>query len=329
MSDIVQRNLAWTCFATPKGRLTRCEHLNAQGGRIVHREDYRGRPTIKVFCEKCGAEKTWQDADAKANFDATGIRRRATGAEIVRAFEQAEKTLRECVAALEREEEAVSQVLGQSFSIGRVGNRDVDDSLVAMRRRVWESIAERTGVKQVMSMRAAESFDREVNSHDPPPITEENIAKWTTHMMSNIGAMHEEAVREVFDWLRPRAVSRAAEYKTNEREVIGDRVVLTWMVEHAWGRAGYFQVRYDRESNLTALENVFTALDGKGMANKGTWGSKLSDAIKAAANGVGETEYFAFKCFRNHNLHLRFKRPDLVAKINQIAGGNALRGKVA
>jgi hypothetical protein len=44
---------------------------------------------------------------------------------------------------------------------------------------------------------------------------------------------------------------------------------------------------------------------------------------------VGETEYFAFRCFRNHNLHLRFKRPDLVAKINQIAGGNALRGKVA
>lgn len=328
MSDIVQRNMAWTCFATPKGRLIRCEHLNAQGGRKVPKEDCRGRPTFKILCEKCGAEKTGQDADAKADFDATGIRKRHTSAEIVKAFEEAEKAVRDCAAALERQEEAMHGVLGQSFHIGRIGNRSLEETLSAMRRSVWDTLVERTGVKQVMSIRAAKDFDREVNSHDPPPITEENIAKWTTHMLSNIGAMHEEAVREVFNWLRPRAVGSASQYKTNDREVIGERVVLTWMVEQAWGRASHFHVRYDQQKELTALENVFTSLDGKGMANKGTWGSKLSDAIKAAPNGVGETEYFAFKCFRNHNLHLRFKRPDLVAKINQIAGGNALKGKV-
>jgi Domain of unknown function (DUF4942) len=36
--------------------------------------------------------------------------------------------------------------------------------------------------------------------------------------------------------------------------------------------------------------------------------------------------YFKFKAHRNGTLHLTFKRPDLVAKLNAIAGGKSLRG---
>lgn len=41
--------------------------------------------------------------------------------------------------------------------------------------------------------------------------------------------------------------------------------------------------------------------------------------------GVGETEMFAFRCFRNGNLHLRFKRLDLLKRLNEIAGGQNFR----
>ena len=51
----------------------------------------------------------------------------------------------------------------------------------------------------------------------------------------------------------------------------------------------------------------------------------LIDAIEAAKDGTGETEYFRFRCFRNRNLHLEFKRLDLVAKLNAVAGGMRLR----
>jgi len=44
-------------------------------------------------------------------------------------------------------------------------------------------------------------------------------------------------------------------------------------------------------------------------------------------DGIGETDYFAFRCFKNGNLHLIFKRPDLVRRLNQIAGGKRLRGE--
>ena len=54
---------------------------------------------------------------------------------------------------------------------------------------------------------------------------------------------------------------------------------------------------------------------------------QLIDAIEAAKDGTGETEYLRFRCFRNRNLHLEFKRLDLVAKLNAIAGGMRLRGE--
>ena len=38
-----------------------------------------------------------------------------------------------------------------------------------------------------------------------------------------------------------------------------------------------------------------------------------------------ETDYFRFKWFKNGNMHLTFKRMDLVAKMNQIAGENLIK----
>ena len=49
----------------------------------------------------------------------------------------------------------------------------------------------------------------------------------------------------------------------------------------------------------------------------------LANAVQEAPGGVGETEFFKFRCFKNHNFHLEFKRPDLVQKLNEI-GGNGL-----
>lgn len=323
---MVVRSLAWTCFAKPKGRLTRCEHLNANGGVVVEfTSSFTGKVAKKQACEKCGAERELDDYWAKEEHDEAAIARRATAREIVGAFERAERVLRETAAAIEREEEAMSALLGERFTIGTVGARTIEDTLVLMRQEVWGVIANRLGLRQVMSIRAAQEFDRETRSNEPPPITEEHIARWSAHMLSNIGAMHQEAVLEIFNWLRPRTEYGAGKYKTNDRYELTDRVVTTWMVEQACGRAGYYAVRYDSQKHLTALENVFSALDGRGMANKATWGSKFAEAIKAAPKGVGETEYFAFKCFRNGNLHIRFKRPDLVAKVNAIAGGKNLR----
>jgi hypothetical protein len=105
-------------------------------------------------------------------------------------------------------------------------------------------------------------------------------------------------------------------------------VILTYALEDpSW--QGKFRVNYRYNAEFVALENVFTALDGKGMIAKGSWQSRLADAINTTSIDVGrgETDYFEFRCFRNRNLHLKFKRMDLVERLNQMAGGMRLRDK--
>ena len=104
---------------------------------------------------------------------------------------------------------------------------------------------------------------------------------------------------------------------------IGPRVVLTWQVEQAW-HPGRFRLRIGNDhQRLVAFENVFCVLDGAPKYDSSS--SELGHAIAAAPNGIGETRWFKFRCFKNGNLHLEFRRPDLVARINQIAGSRAMR----
>ncbi|MEA1875793.1 MAG: DUF4942 domain-containing protein [Bacteroidota bacterium] len=65
---------------------------------------------------------------------------------------------------------------------------------------------------------------------------------------------------------------------------------------------GRYRVNSYRHKWLTALDSVMSGLDGQ-----------------------GETEYFKFKCFKNENLHLKFKRLDLLNLFNKLAGNTHLR----
>src|SRR5690606_10949382 len=83
---------------------------------------------------------------------------------------------------------------------------------------------------------------------------------------------------------------------------------------------------------LAAVERVFKSLDGKGQTTAGYY-SDLEVAIREAASAHArkpgpfgcETDYFRVRVFGNGNAHIWFKRLDLLAKLNQIAGGKRLR----
>jgi len=135
---------------------------------------------------------------------------------------------------------------------------------------------------------------------------------------ANLQVFLEEAVTEVFEYLRPHN----SHHKTNTEYEIKNKVILTWMVERGYGKTP-FRVNYHRDKHLIALENVFLMLDGKGVVK--SYHGELYDGICSTEDGTGKTPYFKFRCFQNGNLHLEFLRPDLVAKLNAIAGGNRLK----
>ena len=85
-----------------------------------------------------------------------------------------------------------------------------------------------------------------------------------------------------------------------------------------------FRVNYSKDQHILALDSVFSLLDGKGPIRD--YKSPLREAIDAC-DGKGETTYFRFKCYRNGNLHLEFKRLDLVKQLNGLAVGSFELGR--
>lgn len=129
---------------------------------------------------------------------------------------------------------------------------------------------------------------------------------------------------EVYSFLRPRRWTRAGQLKTNALPEVAERVILDNIVSPSGYSGKPFRVNYHYSQNLVALENVLNALAGNGEIAKG-YRSALENAIAESADGVGETDLIAFKAHKNGALHMRFKRLDLLARLNQLAGGANLR----
>lgn len=115
------------------------------------------------------------------------------------------------------------------------------------------------------------------------------------------------------------------DYKTNSNEPfrIGRKVVMTWMVGPSFKRG--LQIRYGMPSDkMNDIDRIIKTLDGKQFKPR-----DLEYAINTALEKceVFEDDYYRVKGFKNGNMHIEFKRDDLLDGLNdQIAEhyGNAL-----
>ncbi|QOX80886.1 DUF4942 domain-containing protein (plasmid) [Trichlorobacter lovleyi] len=201
-----------------------------------------------------------------------------------------------------------------------------DDSLATVLKQIkldaWRVLVERLELRKLLSIGRRSELDKQLaDGKDLPEITIENVWGLFESAAANIDTYMEEAVAEVFEMLRPHR----SKLKTNTEFEVGKRVVLERYVEPTYNKKG-FRVRYSYDAQLTALDNVFLRLDGKGVIS--TYHGPCRDAIESAgADGRCETEYFRLKCCLNSNLHVEFKRLDLVEQLNRIAGGARLKTK--
>lgn len=193
------------------------------------------------------------------------------------------------------------------------------DACLYVERVFWQRFVEDTGVKSMMSIKKREELDRQLypdrcrRFHDQsaalPPFEEAQVYAFFDAICRGAGDMIKDAIREVFEWLRPAN----RHYKTNDDFMIGRKVILSYMAEH------YTGVNYHRRAEVDALGNVLHMLDGRGVRKHP---DTLSNAISNAwRNGdTFEDEYLIAKKFANQNAHLTFKRPDLIAQINASSG---------
>jgi hypothetical protein len=194
---------------------------------------------------------------------------------------------------------------------------DYDRKIRRLKAAAWRYLVDRIELKKMASVKRAGEIDRQINDGtDLPDITMDNLFGWLQSLDGQAKTFLEEAIVEVFEFLRPPSLR----YKTNSGFKVGKRVILCSRVEKAWSGTN-FRVSYHFENQLRALDNVFHMLDAKPLSAYRN--GDLINAINECERGAGETEYFRFKSFLNNNLHLEFRRMDLVQRLNEV-GGNGL-----
>lgn len=200
---------------------------------------------------------------------------------------------------------------------------DANELRRLLEREAWRVLVDKLGIKNVMSVAKRKEFDEQLERGELPPVCEQTITTILLGLAEQAKDFAKEAAREVFDILRPRG-GWGGQYKTNNAFRVGRRVILSNRVEV--GYRGGFRCNYYWTQELTAIDGIFHLLDGKGIMRENK--RPLVNAIDATdRTGRGETEYFRFKCFKNRNLHLEFKRLDLVKQLNGLAAGEYVLGE--
>lgn len=257
----------------------------------------------------------------------TYVAKRETLSSMIGTYQQATIMVEKAYAILEQAEKSLRAVFldkpGYRFSVAERNSTDVgknaSDTINAkLKKDAWAVIVERMELRRLLSIQRRTELDSQIEKGELPELTDENVLALFETSAANVNTYLEEAVQEVFEYLRPPS----SRFKTNTEFELGKRVILTWQVEKGWSR-GKFRVNYHREKYITALDNVFHTIDGKGPIK--SYHGPLYDAITDSPDGTGATEYFKFRCCLNGNLHLEFLKPALVAKLNAVAGGNRLR----
>ena len=174
-------------------------------------------------------------------------------------------------------------------------------------RRMWSRAFDLTGFKTLMDSKAIKEFEDSLE-RKVPEFTEGTIRSTFLELYQTADEMFRRGVFNVFRQL-------PSGYRTNQKEPfrIG-RKVITYMVSLAHG--GGLEIRYGQSSDrLNDIDRVFKTLDEKPFTPR-SLEVEMNAALKK--HEVFENEYYRARGFRNGNMHLEFKRLDLLEKVNEL-----------
>ena len=203
----------------------------------------------------------------------------------------------------------------------------LQDECLEIERCAWRSFIDNLHLREVLSVKARETLDKQLNENhrgygreEPlPPFNEPNVWGFFEQVCARLGDMLKEAVVEVFKWLTPG--TRWSGLKTNSDFRIGAKVICCSAASPSY-RHG-MQANIYRRAEIDALGNVLAMLDGKGVAKhpdnlSNLWTNAWEDGR------IFESEYMTAKAFANGNVHIKFKRLDLVQRMNEAGNEAAL-----
>jgi hypothetical protein len=252
----------------------------------------------------------------------TDIDRRDTVAEIVRYYERICRETRAAYKLLSRSEALLRDRI---YKYGKLSRRNSyasfeDDVLQAvlaeLKCQTWKGIIDKLNVRGVMDSARRATLDKQLETGEGlPDITTDAVLGVIHSMIGQFGDFAEAAIKEAFELIRRRTDG----YKsTGQAWRIEGKAVIGWMCEQGYGGKP-FRLCYRSDDDARTIENAFMLLDGKGPCKSHT--ATFAGVLNSSDTGEGETEYFRFRAHKNGNLHMWFKRADLVERMNAAAGG--------
>lgn len=259
--------------------------------------------------------------------------KRDTVTEIVRKYDTAIKGIKEAYNLLESSEKTLSGLFGECRSdVFPKGTppysvmENMDKVIEEIKEVAWYSIFERFGVFNIMTDKAKQEYQRQVENKELPEFTVINILETFKTLESTKKNMVLDRIRESYNEILPG--QHLQKKKTNRQGGIGKKVI----VEDAFDITKYnsglelhelITISMWWKDIFHRLDTVFHLMDGKGFPKyPGDLVTGIEEVIRSRKHDYQcETEYFKLKWFKNGNCHIIFKRLDLLSLYNKIGNG--------
>jgi hypothetical protein len=225
-----------------------------------------------------------------------------------RVLEHLKKGIREMRTAMK-----LAYDRGHEFMSVEVGDCDLrfasDEKVIASVRKeldsaIWQRLLEKSGYKSMLDAKAIDDLDRQMRE-EPHELTVENVYATLDGLRAMSPDLFSRGVVNVFRQLR-------REYYSNKSFRVNERIIF-----HLGSPSGYVYTRAANE--LDDVDRVFHLLDGRQPPEE--YKHRLSQVVRQAwddGKGQVETNYYKLKLYQNGNLHIYFKRRDLLDKVNQL-----------
>lgn len=203
--------------------------------------------------------------------------------------------------------EDVLKSAGQYLAPSEMNFKETQDRVIkAIDQRMWTRAFDITGFRQMMDAQEVEKFERSLYA-DTAAFTEDNIRATFLELSQRADEMFRRGIVRVF-----RGLDR--EYRSHDAFRVKRKAILTFMLRP--GFRGGMQVGYGTPSHqLDDIDRVFKTLDRKRFQPR-----ELESGLNAAfkLRQLFEDDYYRAKGFKNGNLHLEFKRDDLLEQVNEL-----------
>lgn len=202
----------------------------------------------------------------------------------------------------------VGQRLSERGPAGRArflkaARQDVD-------RATWRHLLGVSGMERLMDQTAKAQFDDQLKN-DPPEVSADTCRATMTALFEDAPTIFKRGIAEAFSRLDRR-------FKSHDGFKIGSRIVLT----NAFSEHGSWNYHYKAEAKFRDVERTFYVLDGKQQPDRAAGIVGAIDAAKPrnlqAGAFTAEDDYFRVRVFKNGNLHVWFKRDDLLSRVNRL-----------